>query len=186
MPATGAPPGGSCSRFVPYFYRLLQCGQTPGTTGTAAACFDAESWRLCRGFAGAAMAAVFRWSSMVWDGLCCLRAESLFSHVHFHGWWWADVRMMGHAIGLRVSYAWSVHYQMGKGPGWSVQLLMGRGPWAGVGEGPGIVCSYPVAWDCRTQVSKRPFSEKDAWGWTGYHGWGSSTAQTRHCVDVLV
>ena len=76
MPATGAQPGGSCSRFVPYFYRLLQCGQTPGTTGTAAACFDAELWRLCRGFAGAAMAAVFRWSSMVWDGLCCLRAET--------------------------------------------------------------------------------------------------------------
>ena len=51
MLATSAPPGGSCSRFVPYFCKLLPYGRTPGTTGTAAAYYDAWSWHLCRGFA---------------------------------------------------------------------------------------------------------------------------------------
>ena len=67
MPATSAPPGGSCSRFVLYFCKLLPCGRTPGTTGTAAACCDAGSWHLCRGFVMAAMVAGFRRSSGVWD-----------------------------------------------------------------------------------------------------------------------
>ena len=49
MPATSAPPGGSCSRFVPYFCKSLQCGRTPGTTGTAAAqgrgiCVAGSQW----------------------------------------------------------------------------------------------------------------------------------------------
>ena len=117
MPATSAPPSGSCSRFVPYFCRLLQCGQTPGTTGTAAACFDAESWWLCLEFAAAAMVAGFRWSSGVVDGLGFLRTESLLSWVRFHDWWWTDVPVMGHAIGYGVCNGWTV--RMGPGPGWS-------------------------------------------------------------------
>ena len=90
MPATSAPPGGSCSRFVLYFCKLLPCGRTPGTTGTAAACCDAGSWHLCRGFVMAAMVAGFRRSSGVWDDFGYWKTGSLSSCHDW--WWWADVR----------------------------------------------------------------------------------------------